>query len=61
MKTDYFFSRYLEEWREFSTYLYTDYCFEGDKGGDTLVLLEYAAGIATSNQVIFVWNKPGLF
>lgn len=54
MKTDYFFSRYLEEWREFSTYLYTDYCFEGDKCGDTLVLLEYAAGIATSNQVIFV-------
>lgn len=42
----FFFSSYLEEWREFSSYLYTDYCFEENKDGDTLVLSEYAAGIA---------------
>lgn len=47
MKIDHFFSRYLDEWREFSSYLYNDYFFEEDKDGDTLVLLEYAAGIAT--------------
>lgn len=34
----FFFSRYLEKWREFSSYLYTDYCFEEDRDGDTLVL-----------------------
>lgn len=32
--------RYLEEWREFSSwYLCTDYCFEEDRQGDTLVLV----------------------
>lgn len=37
-----FFSRYLEQKREFSSsYLYTDYCFGENKGGDIFVLLEH--------------------